>query len=69
MNDEFDSKSREELIELVKYYRSEHVNVAIYWKQEIESHKKTKDEFQCIKLRYKDLQQKYYSLIDKVGSL
>ena len=53
--------------EQMKYYRSEHVNVANYWKSEIESHRKTKNELKNIKLKYKDLYQKYSFLKDSKG--
>ena len=55
-------------IELTNYYKSEHINVAIYWKSEIESHRKTKNELKNIKLKYKDLYQKYSFLKDSKGS-
>jgi len=51
MNREFEDKSREELIELVKYYCSEHVIICGYWKNEIEAHKKTKNELKNLKTR------------------
>lgn len=60
-------KEYKKVNELMKYYRSEHVNVAIYWKNEIESHRKTKNELRNTKLKFKDLQQKYYSLVENKG--
>lgn len=54
-------------INLTNYYKSEHVNVANYWKSDIESHRKTKNELKNIKLKYKDLYQKYSFLKDSKG--
>lgn len=51
MNNEFEDKTREELEKLVKYYRSEHVIICGYWKNEIEEHKKTKNELKNLKVR------------------
>lgn len=56
-----------ECVSMVDYYKSEYVNVAHYWKDEINEHRNTKNELKAMKLRYKDLYNKYCLLIETRG--
>lgn len=60
-------KEIKECISMRDYYKSEYINVAHYWKDEINAHRNTKNELKIMKLRYKDLYNKYYLLIESRG--
>ena len=61
----YDDKSREELIALVDYYKSEYVLLCNFYKNEKKEHRKTKHQLKLFKDRSSEFAKKYYDLVEE----
>ena len=64
MKKEFENKSREELIELASYYKSEYMFLCSFWNNEKKLHKYTKQQLKMYKDRSVELAKRYYDLLE-----
>lgn len=62
----YDDKSRDELIELLNYYKSEYVLVCNFYKHEKKEHRKTKNALKLFRDRSVELAKKLDSIRNEV---